>query len=281
MKQIDLILWLKCNEKCSFCFQDSEYIKSYDKQLNKEDILKILLKWKFNNINTVNISWWEPTVYENNFNYVLKLSKKLLFKNIKVTTNWIKFADEEFTKKNIKYLTDIWLSFHCSERHIQDKLTWLKWSYDLVIKAINNIRAYGNVNLHNHCVITKENMDYLEDHIKNLISLKFDTIHIMSLMHNTNINKLQTYNFNKLSELLKTLIDKYNSFLRIEISYLQPCYMEWYEKYIIWFEYWKKYLSNNEKSLLAWKKTIVENKYITDNCKQCWYLNECYWFWKI
>jgi hypothetical protein len=43
-------------------------------------------------------------------------------------------------------------------------------------------------------------------------------------MHNTDKNKKQSYDFNKLSDLLKEIIDKYSNKISIEISYIQPCY---------------------------------------------------------
>jgi len=281
MSQIDIILWMKCNEKCSFCFQDTEYIKKYDISFKKKDILKILIKWKKNWINMVNISWWEPTIYEDNFSFILKLSSKLLYNNIKVITNGIQFSRIDFCQKNLKYITDIWLSFHSAwNRDIQDKLTWLKWSYNLVLKAINNIKNLSNINLHNHCVITKDNINLLDNHIQEIIKLWFVSIHFMSLMHNTEKNKTQSYNFNKLANLLKSIIDKYNNKINIEISYIQHCYFKWYEDYVQWFEYWKEYISNNINSLKWWEKTIISNKYLEKKCNDCKYLNECHGFWK-
>ena len=281
MGQVDIILWMKCNEKCSFCFQDTKYIKKYDVLLDKKDILKLLIKWKKLWLNMVNISWWEPTIYEDNFNYILKLSSKLLYRDIKVITNWIQFSKLDFCNNNLKYITDIWLSFHsASNKNIQDKLTWLVWSYDLVIRAIKNIKKLSNINLHNHCVITNDNIDILEEHIKKIIKLWFISIHFMSLMHNTDNNKTQSYDFNKLASLLKWIIDKYKNKIIIELSYIQPCYFKWYEKYVQWFEYWKEYISNNVNSLKSWEKTILSNKYLEKKCINCKYLNECHGFWK-
>lgn len=272
---------MKCNEKCSFCFQDTEYIKKHDFSLNKNDILKILIKWKKLWFKMVNISWWEPTIYEDNFNYILKLSSKLLYKDIKVITNGIQFSKIDFCNKNLPFITDLWFSFHsASNIDIQDKLTWLKWSHKLVLEAIKNIKELSNVNLHNHCVITNDNIDLLEEHIKEIIKLGFVSIHFMSLMHNTDKNKTQSYDFNKLSDLLKSIIDKYKNYIKIEISYIQQCYFEWYEEYVQWFEYWNEFISNNIESLKSWEKTILSNKYLKEKCNTCKYLKECYGFWK-
>lgn len=280
MNQVDIILWLKCNEKCNFCFQDSDYIKKHDKNFSKTEVLKALILWRKMGINMVNISWGEPTIYENNFNFVLRLSNKLWYKTIKVITNWIKFSDIIFSSDNLPYITDIGLSFHSSQKEIQDKLTWLKWSYDSLIIAIKNIKSFSKVYLHNHCVITNENLLDLENHIKNIIFLWFKSIHFMSLMHNTEKNKNKTYDFDQLVIILKNIINKYNKKIRIEVSYIQPCYLKWYEDYVLWFDYWKDYISNNVESLKSWESTMNLNKEFKKECYLCNYLNTCNWFWK-
>ena len=280
-KQVDIILWMKCNEKCNFCFQDTDYIQQYDKKFSKTNVLKILIQWRKNGYNMVNISWGEPTIYEFDFYYTLKIAKQLQFKTIKVITNGIQFSKIDFCNKNLPYITDIWFSFHAgSDKIIQDKLTWLTGSYDLVLKALENINKFWWINLHNHCVITSQNIDLLEDHLKVIIKLWFTSIHFMSLMHNTDDNKKLSYDFDYLAIVLKDIIDKYSDHIVIEISYIQPCYFKWYESYILWFDYWQEYLSNNIASLKSWENTIIWNKIKKNKCKTCKFLTECHGFWK-
>jgi hypothetical protein len=45
-------------------------------------------------------------------------------------------------------------------------------------------------------------------------------------MHNTEQNKEKTYDFDILVNILKDIISKYSKQIRIEISYLQQCYMK-------------------------------------------------------
>jgi biotin synthase-like enzyme len=44
MKQVDIILGLKCNEKCGFCFQNTDYIKKHDIPFDKLGVLSVLIK---------------------------------------------------------------------------------------------------------------------------------------------------------------------------------------------------------------------------------------------
>jgi hypothetical protein len=61
---------------------------------------------------------------------------------------------------------------------------------------------------------------------------------------------------------------------------LQPCYLKWYEDYVLWFDYWKEYISNNIESLKSWEDTMKFNKELWKDCFSCNYLNTCNWFWK-
>lgn len=280
MNQIDIILWMKCNEKCGFCFQNTNYIKKFDKKTVLKTFLKILLKWKIAWYESVNISWWEPTIYPE-FNQVLRLANKLDFRNIKVTTNWLKFADTVFAEENLKYITSVCLSFHSSEENIQDKLTWTPWSLNKVNLAIENIRKYKNIKLDNHLVITNDNIWYLDNHIENIIKLEFSSIHLMPLMKNIESESQKSYKNEEISKILIWIIDKFSNKIKLEISYFQPCLIPWYEKYVLWFDYWKKYISNNEESLMAWEETMKETRYFKEDCEKCSFKEKCLGFSKI
>jgi hypothetical protein len=56
--------------------------------------------------------------------------------------------------------------------------------------------------------------------------------------------------------------------------------MKWYEEYVLWFEYWTKYISNNPESLISWEETMIKSKELREECFSCKYLNKCNWFWK-
>lgn len=281
-QQVDIILWLKCNEKCSFCFQNTDYIKKYDIPFQEYDFLKPLVLGKKLWLTRVNISWWEPTLYLPQLLFVLKAAVRLWYSEIKLITNGIRFSSFDFSSQVLPYITDIWFSFHSSDKHTQDSLTWLVWSYELVLQAIKNIRTFfPQINLHNHCVITKANIWDLEGHTRHIISLGFSSLHFLSLMHNTSENKWQTYDFSELTQTLTHIINTYKEKISLEISYVQPCFFPWYEPYVLGFEYGKKYISNNPQALTSWEDTMLQNMEYKEVCATCSYKGKCYWFWKV
>lgn len=278
-KQVDILIWLKCNQKCSFCFQEDESILSKDTIPDLWKILKVLVKWKKEWYTRVNIAGWEATIYKELYP-TLKMAKKLWYKQIKLITNGVKFKDFEYAQKIIPYLDDLAISFHSSDKKIQDNLTKMEWSYDYLIEAITNVKKIKpNINLINHTVITKENFEDLENHTKNIIDLWFYRIDYLNMMPNTSLNKNLYVSPTVLSVKLIDIIEKYKNDVRIEICYTQPCFYKWYEEYISWFDYSRDFLSNREDVLLSWQETLMDYKITLDECKGCKYFNDCRWFW--
>lgn len=278
-KQVDILIWLKCNQKCIFCFQEDESILSKDTIPDLWKILKVLIKWRKKWYNRVNIAWWEATIYKELYP-TLKIAKELWYKQIKLITNAVRFKDLNYAKKIIPYLDDIAISFHSSNKKIQDSLTKMDGSYNYLLKAIKNIKKVkSNINLINHTVITKENYEDLENHTKNMIDLWFYRIDYLNMMPNTSLNKNLYVSPSSLSIKLINIIEKYEKVIKIEICYTQPCYYKWYEKYISWFDYWRDFLSNREDVLLSWQKTLIDFKIIKEECNNCKYFDDCRWFW--
>jgi MoaA/NifB/PqqE/SkfB family radical SAM enzyme len=278
-KQVDILIWLKCNQKCSFCFQEDESILSKDSIPNLSNILKTLIKWRKDWYTRVNIAGWEATIYKELYP-TLKIAKELWYKQIKLITNGVRFKDIEYTKTIIPFIDDLAISFHSSNKEVQDNLTKMKWSHDLVLQAIKNIKNIKpSINLINHTVITRENFEDLEEHTQNLIDLWFYRIDYLNMMPNTSLNKDLYVSPSVLSSKMIDIIEKYKNSVKIEICYTQPCFYKWYEKYISWFDYSRDFLSNREDVLLSWQETLLDFKVKWKECNTCSYFEDCRWFW--
>lgn len=278
-KQVDILIGLKCNQKCSFCFQEDESILSKDSLPNLWNMLKTLIKWKKSWYSRVNIAWGEATIYKELYP-LLKISKELWYSQIKLITNWVKFKDYEYAFKILPFLDDIAISFHSSNPFIQDELTNMKWSYNFVLDAIENIKKIKpNIQLINHTVITSKNFEDLEKHIEHIIKLWFVRIDLLNMMPNTSLNKDLFVSPSILAPKIISIIEKYNSKIKIEVCYTQPCFYKWYEKYISWFDYGRDFLSNREDVLFSWQKTLMNYKVVGKECMHCEYFNDCRGFW--
>lgn len=278
-KQVDILIGLKCNQKCHFCFQEDESILSKDSKADISQILKTLIKWRKEGYTRVNIAWWEATIYPELFP-TLKLSKELGYSQIKLVTNAVRFRDMDFAEKIIPFLDDIAISFHSSVKEIQDEMTQMKGSYDYVLEALQNIKTIKPpIELINHTVITTQNFDGLEAHIRHIISLGFSRINLLNMMPNTSLNKELFLSPTILAPKIISLIDTYSSQIRIEVCYTQPCFYKWYEQYITGFDYWRDFLSNRSDVLLSWQKTLIDYKVVWKECMHCSYFTDCRWFW--
>lgn len=279
-EQIDILLWLNCNQKCVFCFQEDELILSKNSKININSILKTLIKWKKLWINRINIAWWEATIY-NEFFDVLKLVDKLWFKDKKLVTNWLKFSDINFTKKTVSYITEIAISIHSFNSVTHDKLTWVVWSFYKTLEWIKNIKKFENVNLIAHIVLTSLNIIELEFYIEFIINLWFDRIDFLNIMPNTNINKKYFIQPQIIADKLIPIFDKYRDKIFLEVCHIEPCYFVWYEKYVSGYDYNKKFISNREDVLYSWQETVNNNKIIKEKCLWCKFKDDCKWFWNI
>lgn len=278
-KQVDIITGLLCNEKCFFCFQDTDYIKQHDTKTDIHSVIKSLIIGRKRKIDMVNISGWEPTIYKNLVD-ILHLSQKFWYTTIKLITNGLAFASFEYCQRHLPYITDIALSFHAPHESPQDIITWHPGSYKKLLQSLENISLFPHIRLHNHCAINAYNYDLLEEHIQYMISLGFESIHFLSLMSNTDANKENLVAIEKTAKKMMYIIDTYSHKIRIEVAYIQPCFMPWYEEYISFFEYKQDYISNNVSSLQSWETTILQNKELKEPCHDCKFLSRCYWFWK-
>lgn len=278
-KQVDILIGLKCNQKCFFCFQEDESILSKDSKPNISNILRQLIVWYKKGYKRVNIAGGEATIYPELIP-VLNMSQKLWYKQIKLVSNSVRFADMDYAKKVIPYLTDLAISFHAPDPKIQDEHTKMKGSFELLHTAIKNIhQIHPNIYLINHTVITSRNYHLLREHTLMLISLGFKRIDFLNMMPNTSLNKEYFISPEVIAPILMSIIDDFWDKIVIEICYTQPCYYPGYESYISGFDYARDFTSNRQDALLSWQQTLLDFKVVKKKCKTCSYFKDCRGFW--
>ncbi len=211
-KRIEIPLWWKCNENCFFC-SETEFINFHNwKSLNFKDFYDLLIKYYKQWYNHLTIVWWEPTI-EDNFSKAIKLAKKLWMWT-QISTNWLKFADENFTKNAMQYLDRITLSIHTIDNDKFKKITQTNIHNrdNLLSKIISNIKKYQNwQSIRINCVLNKYNLN--SNKILNIINfienswLKYESIALtypdITVIEDTRIKK---YIFIYPDEIKKTLL---------------------------------------------------------------------------
>jgi len=295
--QIIVRLWKWCNFKCNFCnVSDNErYLKN--KENNKEIIYKLLYKIKHSpakkwELINFTISWWEPTLFKEEFLFIVKYikilcNKKGIIPNFDFQTNST-CLDKEFYEKIFNYwVKKVLVSFHTIKKENFKKLIWVDYSnLNRVIQWINLMNEVW-LEIWLNIVINKINYKEFFDLINYCIK-KFPFI------SNYYIGFVQPHweaykNFDQLFLLYKDIEYYYNKWIYLLLRnnkkitshfvWLPACYIinkKTSLEVIENINFRKKYSFNK---LYFINKVNDLNKIYKDNCKKCLYNNICSWIW--
>lgn len=152
----------KCNQNCLFCLvkDDPEINLPYKKALLQ------LKKARHQGATLLSLDGGEPTILHY-FKELIKQSIYLGFKSIAIKTNGFGFSNYKFAKKVIEgnqNIIKIYLSLHCADKNIHDKLVQKSGSFETALKAIKNIIKL-KCDLTSNIVICTLNFLYLKEYI--------------------------------------------------------------------------------------------------------------------
>jgi len=301
----------KCNWKCKFC----NVLKTnnfWNKDIeSKEVIYKILsLVKRYSKIQrkhlTVSLSWWEPTLDKNLWNYI-KLLKEVWIWNVQIQTNWTNlFKDKELINKYIKYwLDEIFLAQHWNIDEINKKM-WIYYNQDdfknwILYIITNGINKKVKINL--NIVVNKINIIYMYDYMSYLNKIRFLEILTLKFWINQKeisfwfvqpnwyayLNKeniLLKYTDEEIKEIDKVVkLCKENKIL-LDFHFTAPplCVLN-YPEYNLEYEKLEKLEQNkinwdiNEANLKSYE-FLWKEKTKFEECRECKYNNYCLWFYK-
>lgn len=167
-KRLELYVWWKCNQKCTYCMEYPTMEKSWFTRVSKYDILKTLINYKLKWYNHVTYLWWEPLIQPVFFD-ALKIWKKLWY-TILVTTNCTTLHLEKQADKFLPYIDELFLSveaiFPKDQQKISRTKNYVQW--DLVFYNISKYRKWKLLKA--NIVITNDNIEILFDIVKYLDS---------------------------------------------------------------------------------------------------------------
>lgn len=273
-----------CNCKCTFCL-DQITLNRKISNIDEKIVLKNIKDWfKKNYNNKIIISWWEASINPKFFEY-LNYAKNIWYSKIQTITNWIKWWSFEFCKKAVEnWLNEITFSIHWHNQIVHDSLTWIKWSFNNIIKAIFYFKNYfSRIIVNTDIVICKENIENIHKLIvllKKLWVYEYDILQVVpfaSARENKerilfeNIYDFK-YNFAKIFEHSK---DKK---VHMRANRIFPRLLDWYENLIQNVEkiedeiLWEASKSReedfkNKKSHFCYEKFRCNNCYLTFFCE--------------
>lgn len=281
MSKIILKIGYSCNHKCGFCHAE------FNKKITDKETLKTIkkifyIKKNLKDIDTILFSWGEPTI-QSNFFKLLNIASFLWFKTW-VITNGSMLYKKYFLNKCMNYkFSDIYLSIHWWSEIVHNLMTWTDSSFKQIEELLSNLIELDlNLNLSINCVITKNNISFLEETILFIKKywvkkIKFSLLEPKWLWLE-DLGNLFVSPDKVAIEIIK-LINKYPD-CNIWWDWLPLCLVEWYE--------WK--MSNLQTENIMYMSETYENDiFKTDywlreyakKCESCSRKKDCYWNFKI
>jgi MoaA/NifB/PqqE/SkfB family radical SAM enzyme len=268
-----------CNSNCRFCS-----ISSDCRSLNKNTFEAVadIYRAKKERFKLLGFGGGEPTIRKDIIKLV-KLAKNLKFETIRIQTNAIMLSYRAFCEEIVKAGANFFkLSVHGHRAEIHDYLTRIPGSFNMVIKAIDNLRSLG-IRVEANIVVNKINYRFLPQYVSFFADKGISSFCIIFPQYTGNmaenvesigvsIREAVPYIYEAL-DLFKTLeLDKC---LVFNIPY---CYMQGYEDFVV-----EKY---NMKVVTP--RLVVEDgdedvkaaKVKLKVCQNCKYNSYCSGIWK-
>ena len=268
MDYYHLTLTSKCNHNCLFCL-----VKGVIKvNLSSKEAFKKLEKAHRQGAKYLSIDGGEPTILP----YFKKLVNKAVnlgFKIIAVKTNGTGFSDYNFAREVIKGNEDIirvYLSLHSSDKKIHDRLTKTEGSFDVAVRAINNITKL-NGKLVINLVVCSLNYKHLKGFVEFLAEYKIQETILLFIVPQGNAlkNKWLIPKIENTIPYVKKAIDLGNKLgIKVRLTFFPFCLLgKNYMQYAV--EY------NIPGDIRKFDSLFLKTRYQSPECKKCVFFTKC------
>lgn len=167
MKNVEINIGKICNNKCVFCVSGDDRI--IDRRFVDSKLIKKELDFFYRKgCRSLGFLGGEPTVYPEIAD-IVKYAKKTGYKRIALTSNGMKFSDNDFCLALIKAGVNRFnISIHSHRAEIEDYLTRVPGNFNKKIKGIKNLmklkkQGFLKDNVSLNAVVHKKNYKNLAD----------------------------------------------------------------------------------------------------------------------
>ena len=159
-QKLVLFTGFSCSSHCHFCID-----------LNKRDlpdkstrqIVGEMVAAKAAGVEYLEMIGGESTI-RRDFIPLVRVARKLGFKDVVVVTNGRMFASPEFAKATVAAgVTDLVFSIHGPDAKLHDELTYVPGAFDELIRGVANVRGAGLERIFGNCTVVKQNMKRLPE----------------------------------------------------------------------------------------------------------------------
>lgn len=230
--------WLRltnfCNNNCIFCLDSGLHDGTSRSFL---DIKKDLEKGLEEGAKKLIVSGGEPTVHPG-FQDIIKLSRKMGYRQIQVITNGRMFCYPAFLKEAVKNgVTEITFSIHAHTQGLYEKISGVGGSYKQAISGLVNALGVKNLIINIDIVLTNLNYRCLEQILRFFIGLgvaEFDLLQVVPFGSAWKNRERVFYDLDKALPYLRSTFRLQTEFPDIYIwtNRFPPRYLEGFEELI-------------------------------------------------
>ena len=160
MDRVEIHISYSCSNRCIFCSEHDQLKRLKGFCVPRRNISRILRQLSEKKFSHVTLTGGEPTLHPE-FKGIVADAKKGGYK-VYVSSNGVKFADEEFSRQTLPFIDEVCISLHGHTAALHNKHTRNRASFTGAISAMKNIRMISkNTTLFINTVITQYNIRYL------------------------------------------------------------------------------------------------------------------------
>jgi MoaA/NifB/PqqE/SkfB family radical SAM enzyme len=282
-----IITGYSCNNRCGFCIDANK--KSLP-QKSTQGIISEMIETRSRGRTYLEIIGGEQTIRPD-FIYLIKMAKKIGFKDIVMATNGRMLSYRDYAKKLVEAgITSIIFSIHGHKPELHDFLTRVNGSFKQLLEGIRNIKMLDFKNIGSNTTIVKQNYKYLSEIGRFIQDLGIRNAEFIFVDPNSggahdNFKELVP-RISEVAPYAKRCLDigKSNGAHHWHIRYVPLCYFVGYEKQISELyevsHFQTEHLAPDFRNfdVEGSRKRIARVKIF--RCKDCIYYNYCEGIWK-
>lgn len=272
----ELLIGYSCNSNCRFCSVDSA-----KRNINSstQDLLKTIYQAKKEGFKYLGIGGGEPTIRDD-LKTLISYAKQLKFEIVRIETNGILLSYPNYCKELAEAGLDfVKISVHGHKPEIHDSLTKFPGSFNLIMKAIDNLQKL-KLRVEINTVINKINYKYYPQFI-NFFAQK--GIGSFIIIYPTYIGQMAKnwrevgVSMKEMAPYLKKALDLADK-LEIDkalIFNIPPCCLPGYEKKMVEFSPFRTKVEGPNATVESVDFDRKKIKKKIRKCHQCKYFNNC------
>lgn len=235
VKKTVIITGYSCNNRCRFCIDTN---KRNLPEKSTQEIVSEMIDARKRGRTYLEIIGGEQTIRPD-FIYLIKMAKKIGFRDIVMSTNGRMLSYRDYTKRLIDSgVTSIIFSIHGHNAELHDSLTQVKGSFGQLLEGLKNVKQLGLRNVGSNTTIVKQNYKFLPEIGRFIYSLgirnsEFIFVDPTSGGAHDNFKELVP-RISETAPYIRRCLDigKNNGIAHWHIRYVPLCYFVGYEKQI-------------------------------------------------